>query len=91
MNKLLIKLAAKKILLSLTEQEIDNIEKKYSMIDEKIKELMTIDLKKYKPTFNCATNNNYHFRKDIFDKNSNEKIMVKKIFFINNNNKNDPQ
>lgn len=89
MDKLLIKIAAKKILLELTEEEIDNIKKKYSSIDEKIQELMKIDLKKYKPIFNCSTNNDYQFRKDVYDKSNNEKIIVKKIFFISNDNKND--
>ena len=88
MDKLLVKIAAKKILLELTEEEIDNIKKKYSSIDEKIQELMKIDLKKYKPVFSCSINNDYQFRKDVYDK-SNEKIIVKKIFFISNDNKND--
>ena len=89
MDKLLIKIAAKKILLELTEEEIDNIKKKYSSIDEKIQELMKIDLKKYKPVFSCSINNDYQFRKDVYDKSNNEKIIVKKIFFISSDNKND--
>ena len=89
MDKLLIKIAAKKILLELTEEEIDNIKKKYSLIDEKIQELMKIDLKKYKPVFSCSINNDYQFRKDVYDKSNNEKIIVKKNFFISNDNKND--
>ena len=89
MNKLLIKIAAKKILLELTEQEIDHIKEKYASIDKRIQELMEIDLKKYKPVFSCAINNNYQFRKDIFDKNNNEKIIVKKNFFIFDDSKND--
>ena len=89
MDKLLIKIAAKKILLELTEEEIDNIKKKYSSIDKKIQELMKIDLKKYKPIFSCSINNDYQFRKDVYDKSNNEKIIVKKIFFISNDNKND--
>ena len=89
MDKLLIKIAAKKILLELTEEEIDNIKKKYSLIDEKIQELMKIDLKKYKPVFSCTINNDYQFRKDVYDKSNNEKIIVKKNFFISNDNKND--
>ena len=84
MDKLLIKIAAKKILLELTEEEIDNIKKKYSSIDEKIQELMKIDLKKYKPIFSCSINNDYQFRKDVYDKSNNEKMIVKKIFFISN-------
>ena len=89
MDKLLIKIAAKKILLELTEEEIDNIKKKYSSIDKKIQELMKIDLKKYKPIFSCSINNDYQFRKDVYDKSNNKKIIVKKIFFISNDNKND--
>ena len=89
MNKLLIKNAAKKILLELTEQEINHISEKYTSIDEKIQELMEIDLKKYKAVFSCLTNNNYQFRKDVFDKSNNEKIIVKKSFFIFNDSKND--
>ena len=81
MDKLLIKVSAKKILFDLTEQEINYIEKKYASVDEKIKVLMTIDLTKYKPVFNCATNSNYQFKKDIFSKNNNEKIVIKKVFF----------
>ena len=89
MDKLLIKIAAKKILLELTEQEIDHIKEKYASFDEKIQELMKINLEKYKPTFSCSTNSNYQFRKDAFDKNNNEKIIVKKNFFILTDNKND--
>ena len=89
MDKLLIKIVAKKILLELTEEEIDNIKKKYSSIDKKIQELMKIDLKKYKPIFSCSINNDYQFRKDVYDKSNNKKIIVKKIFFISNDNKND--
>lgn len=85
MDKLLIKVSAKKILFDLTEQEINYIEKKYASVDEKIKDLMTIDLTKYKPVFNCATNSNYRFKKDIFNKNNNEKIVIKKVFFAANN------
>ena len=50
---------------------------------------MEIDLKKYKAVFSCLTNNNYQFRKDVFDKSNNEKIIVKKSFFIFNDSKND--
>ena len=82
MNKALIKLSAKKILFDLTEQEMNYIEKKYSLIDEKIKELMTIDLKNYKPTFTCAINSNYQFRQDVINRSNNEKIIVKKIFLF---------
>ena len=89
MDKLLIKIVAKKILLELTEEEIDNIKKKYSSTDKKIQELMKIDLKKYKPIFSCSINNDYQFRKDVYDKSNNKKIIVKKIFFISNDNKND--
>lgn len=89
MNKLLIKNAAKKILLELTEQEINHISEKYASIDKKIQELMKIDLKKYKPVFSCLMENNYQFRKDVFDKSNNEKIIVKKSFFIFNDSKND--
>ena len=89
MNKLLIKIAAKKIFLELTEQEINHISEKYASIDEKIQELMEIDLKKYKAVFSCLTNNNYQLRKDIFDKSSNEKIIIKKNFFIFDDTKDD--
>lgn len=89
MNKLLIKNAAKKILLELTEQEINHIREKYASIDEKIQELMKIDLKKYKPVFSCSIGNNYQLRKDIFDKSSNEKIIIKKNFFIFDDTKDD--